>query len=181
MIADVPIGAFLSGGVDSTLMVSLMQSLSDKPIRTFTVGFEDEQYSEAKYALESAKHLGTMHTDFIIGYEDVMHLLGDVPKIFGEPFADSSQIPTMLVSKLAKEKVTVALSGDGGDEFFCGYNIYKNVAQAQKLDVMGGIVNGIYSATHLKDTALYNKLPFNHYLILNNCIIFINLKNVLSC
>ena len=127
MMADVPLGAFLSGGIDSTLVVSLMQSVSDIPVRTFTIGFEEEKYNEAAYAKETAKYLGTQHTEMYVGYEDVINLLPAIPEAFGEPFADSSQLPTMLVSKMTREHVTVSLSGDAGDEFFCGYNSYKDI------------------------------------------------------
>lgn len=126
MISDVPLGAFLSGGIDSTLVVSLMQQISDKPIKSFTIGFEEEKYNEAIYASETAKHLGTQHTEMYVGYKDVMRLLPQLSEAYGEPFADSSQLPTMLVSKMTKEHVTVALSGDAGDEFYCGYNTYKD-------------------------------------------------------
>ena len=136
MVADVPLGAFLSGGIDSTLVVSLMQSISDIPVRTFTIGFEEEKYNEAAYAKETAKHLGTKHTEMYVGYEDVMNLLPIIPEAYGEPFADSSQLPTMLVSKMTREHVTVSLSGDAGDEFFCGYNSYKDIQKS--LQVMQG-------------------------------------------
>ncbi len=134
MMADVPLGAFLSGGIDSTLVVSLMQSVSDIPIRTFTIGFEEEKYNEACFAKETAKHLGTKHTEMYVGYQDVMNLLPAIPEAFGEPFADSSQLPTMLVSQMTREHVTVSLSGDAGDEFFCGYNSYKDIRKG--LEVM---------------------------------------------
>ncbi len=136
MLADVPLGAFLSGGIDSTLVVSLMQSISTDKIKSFTIGFEEGAYNEAAFAKETAKHLGTMHTEMYVGYDDVMDLLPQIPKAYGEPFADSSQLPTMLVSKMTREHVTVSLSGDAGDEFFCGYNSYKDIQSG--LSIMQG-------------------------------------------
>lgn len=126
MLSDVPLGAFLSGGIDSTLTVSLMQEISDRPVRSFTIGFEEDKYNEAVYAAETARHLGTNHTEMYVGYKDVMDILPVLSEAYGEPFADSSQLPTMLVSKMTREHVTVALSGDAGDEFYCGYNTYKD-------------------------------------------------------
>ncbi len=168
MIADVPLGTFLSGGYDSTLITALAASISDKPVKTFTIGFGDRDYNEAEYAKEVAKYLGTDHTERYITEEEMYDLVESIPKYFDEPMADSSQIPTMLVSKLAKERVTVALSGDGGDEFFCGYNIYKNVAQAQKLDKLGAAVNGVAGITHLRKTEVYKRLPFKVRVIAEN-------------
>lgn len=124
MVADVPVGAFLSAGIDSSTTVSLMQSLNSDSVRTFTIGMEDPKYNEATYAKEIASHLGTKHTELYITEADAKAVIPKIPFIFGEPFADSSQIPTYLVSKMTREHVTVSLSGDGGDELFAGYNSY---------------------------------------------------------
>ena len=124
MVADVPVGAFLSAGIDSSTIVSLMQSLAPGKVRTFTIGMEEREYNEADAAERIAAHLGTDHMRLTITEKEAKEVIPRLSSMFAEPFGDSSQIPTYLVSRMTREHVTVALSGDGGDELFAGYNIY---------------------------------------------------------
>ncbi|MCH7412060.1 asparagine synthase (glutamine-hydrolyzing) [Belliella sp. R4-6] len=150
MVADVPVGVFLSGGYDSTAVTALLQGKSSKALKTFTIGFE-EGNNEAPFAAETAKYLGTDHTEYICTTKEAQEIISTLSLYFDEPFGDSSAIPTILVSKLAKEDVTVALSADAGDEIFCGYDSYFNLhAFLQKLDNVPKIFKGNWTKTLTK-------------------------------
>lgn len=131
--SDVPIGAFLSGGIDSSLVVALAQKHSSKPIKTFSIGFDDEKLNEAPWAKLVAKHLGSEHNEFYFTEKDLLEKVSDLPMVFDEPLGDASQLPTLLVSQFARKQVTVALSGDGGDELFAGYDRYEWQSKVNRL------------------------------------------------
>lgn len=159
MAADVPLGAFLSGGYDSSLITAIARQNSSQPVKTFSIGFEDPDYNEAVYAKEVAAYLDCQHHELYVTEADMFSLVEDMAVWYDEPFADSSQLPSMLVAKLARQEVTVALSGDGGDEFFCGYNNYQMLKDMQKIDALGAWVYGICNLPGLRQTDLLNRLP----------------------
>jgi len=166
LVADVPVGAFLSGGVDSTLITAIANDVVKGGIKTFTIGFEDKERDEAIFAAKIASYLGTDHSELYVREKDMLDMLEDMCLYYDEPFADPSEIPTMLVSKLAKKQVTVALTGDGGDEFFCGYSMYDFVAKAQKLDNLAGIGN-IFFCNKI-GTLIKKRLPIEAAALLDN-------------
>lgn len=149
LVADVPVGTFLSGGIDSTLITVLAQKALKKPIRTYSIGFFDKERNEAPYAAEIARYIGTDHHEYYIGENDIFEMIDDMVYYYDEPFSDSSQLPTMLVSKCAADEITVALSGDGGDELFCGYKMYDWTWIAQHVDFLGDVFFHIPGASQL--------------------------------
>ena len=165
MISDVPIGSFLSGGVDSSLITALMQKHSEKKVETFSIKFENSEYDESKYAKKVSQELNTNHNELLVSQKDVLDTIENINNIYGEPFGDSSQVPMYLLSKFTKEKVTVSLSGDGADELFCGYSRYKYINTAWK----------IYKIFNLKNKSIYtllNKIPLKFLNTLINTLSF---------
>lgn len=143
LIADVPVGTFLSGGIDSALITAMTQKVSDAQVQSFSIGFHEKERNEAEFAAAIASHIGTKHKELYIGEKEILEMIEDLPKYYDEPFSDSSELPTMLVSKMASQDITVALTGDGGDELFCGYKMYDWAYIAQKVDWMGSLASHI--------------------------------------
>lgn len=160
MVADVPVGSFLSGGYDSSLVTAIAQSQSSRPVKTYAIGFTEKRLDEAPYAKAVARHLGTDHTELYIGEAEMADLVESIPKYYDEPFADSSQIPSMLVSALARQSVTVVVTGDGGDEFFCGYNTYPSIKKVQYLYIPGRVTAAVCSLPGLRGSHLVETLPY---------------------
>lgn len=160
LVADVPVGEFLSGGYDSALVCALAQSVSAKPINTYSIGFYDKELDEAPFARSIAQHLGTNHTEYYISEREMFDLVKSIPYYYDEPFADSSQICTMLVSELARKDVTVVLTGDGGDEMFGGYTIYERIADAQQKKMFGIMLHYLMKIPFVRAKYDYTKIPF---------------------
>ncbi|MDD3140608.1 MAG: asparagine synthase (glutamine-hydrolyzing) [Lachnospiraceae bacterium] len=156
--ADVPVGVFLSAGIDSSLITAVATRVSKERIRTYTIGFEEKERNEAPRARSIAEYLGTEHHELYINDEDILNMVHEIPNAYDEPFSDASQMPTLLLSKLTREDVTVALGGDGGDELFCGYSMYDWLWYIQRMDKITG---GVREALNLP---LLNKIPWNEML-----------------
>ena len=160
MVSDVPIGVFLSGGYDSSAVASIIQKNTNSKIKTFTIGFDDKKYNEAKFAKEIANHLDTEHYEYYCTQDDALNIIPKLAEIFDEPFGDTSAIPTVLVSQFTKEKVTVALSGDGGDELFAGYDIYHNALYKnnylKKYNLLDSMLNKFNPKYINKIKSIYN-------------------------
>ena len=155
MVADVPVGSLLSGGIDSSAVTAVMQAQSGRPVRTFSVGFHHEEYDEAASAAAVAAHLGTEHSDIYVSADEALGVIPELAEIYDEPFADSSQIPTLLIARLARQRVTVALTGDGGDEVFAGYRRY------QRAGVLWATASRLPRAVRRSVSALVTRVPID--------------------
>ena len=158
MISDVPFGSFLSGGYDSSLVTATMQELSNTPVHTFSIGFETPEHDEAVYAKDVAKYLGTDHTEYYFKAPEFDDVLRDMADYFDEPFADSSLLPSIIVSRLARKDIKVVLTGDGGDELFCGYNVYEGILRYKKFEAVSKILSHLNRFLPLKSmVSAYDK------------------------
>jgi len=180
MISDVPIGSFLSGGIDSSLTTAVMQKLSERPINTFTIGFEEEKFNEARNAKAVSDFLGTNHHELTLPIGKAKELIEDLPGFYDEPFGDSSALPTILVSRLAKDNATVVLSGDGGDELFCGYNNYESAKKMSRLLALGKMLSILPERIDLAGKLFKLNPRFGRYPYLNNNINIVNVNYILS-
>ena len=165
MISDVPLGGLLSGGYDSSLIVAIMKNHSQQKIETFTIGFEEKSFNEAPHAKLVAKYLNTKHHELTFTLNDLLGLIEDIPLFYDEPFADSSQLPMMLVSKLAKNNVTVALSGDGGDELFAGYDSYDYLNRYSKYKLLSKFLIKLKKFIPFEDMLKY--IPIEYHKLLH--------------
>lgn len=169
MFADVPIGAFLSGGYDSSLVCALAQENSTKPIKTFSIGFEEGEFDEAPFAREVSEILGTEHTELYITEQEMLGILDSIPEYYDEPFSDCSQIATMYVAQLAKRDVSVVLSGDGGDELFGGYGIYPILQEVQKKKYLGSLLYQASKIPGVKRTQFWQKRSITYRVLSDDC------------
>lgn len=159
LIADVPIGSFLSGGYDSSLITAVAQKYTSSPLKTFSIGFNEDEYNEAPYAKEVARYLGTDHTEYYVQENEVLRMIDTLTYYYDEPFADSSQIPSMLVAELASKKVKAVLSGDGGDELFCGYDLYKIINLGRKLNWLEPFWSRCLTGSSRTNKIIKEKMP----------------------
>lgn len=180
MISDVPIGTFLSGGIDSSLVTAIMQSQSSYPINTFTIGFHEDHYNEALYAKRISEYLGTNHYEEYLSVKEVMKLIEILPEYYDEPFGDSSALPTMLVSKIAKKNVTVSLSGDGGDELFCGYKNYDFALNLKKISFIGKLIKPFFSNDYCLEKLYMINRKLSRYPLIDKNENIINIDYILS-
>ena len=180
MISDVPIGSFLSGGIDSTLITAIMQDLSSQPVNTFTIGFEEDHYDEAPFARQISEYLGTNHFEQYLSINKTRELIEKIPEFYDEPFGDSSALPTVLVSRLAKNNATVILSGDGGDETFCGYLNYDFVQEMSRYMVPGKLLGFIQNYIDLGKYLSGIKHKYARYPYLNKHINIVNINYIIS-